>query len=133
LSAGGNYNWTNLARTSVTWNETFLIPQLQNFQLASLSHYLNVSTNAHTADNRFGGLYSFNYGTGSGTTPSAMLQQQMTGFYNAQCCGVAFQYQTYNFGPTSTLPPDHRFFLSFTLAGLGNFSPFNGAMSGVPR
>ena len=25
------------------------------------------------------------------------------------------------------------FFLSFTLAGLGNFSPFNGAMSMVPR
>ena len=31
------------------------------------------------------------------------------------------------------LPADHRFFLSFTLAGLGNFSPFNGALSGVPR
>jgi len=31
------------------------------------------------------------------------------------------------------IPADHRFFLSFTLAGLGNFSPFNGAMSGVPR
>jgi hypothetical protein len=62
-----------------------------------------------------------------------MLQQQVTGFYNAQCCGLAFQYQTYNFGPNSILPPDHRFFLSFTLAGLGNFSPFNGAMSGVPR
>ena len=30
-------------------------------------------------------------------------------------------------------PSDHRFFLSFTLAGLGNFSPFNGAMGGVPR
>ena len=31
------------------------------------------------------------------------------------------------------VPSDHRFFLSFTLAGLGNFSPFNGALSGVPR
>jgi len=31
LSAGGTYNWTNLARTSVTWNENFLIPQLQSF------------------------------------------------------------------------------------------------------
>jgi hypothetical protein len=31
------------------------------------------------------------------------------------------------------VPADHRFFLSFTLAGLGNFSPFNGALSGVPR
>ena len=32
----------------------------------------------------------------------------------------------------SPIPADHRFFLSFTLAGLGNFSPFNGALSGVP-
>ena len=61
-----------------------------------------------------------------------MLQQRMTGFYNAQCCGLAVEYQTVNYA-FSVLPPDHRFFLSFTLAGLGNFSPFNGALSGVPR
>jgi hypothetical protein len=34
---------------------------------------------------------------------------------------------------TFAVPSDHRFFLSFTLAGLGNFSPFNGGLSGVPR
>ena len=64
-----------------------------------------------------------------------MLQQRISGFYNAQCCGIAFEYQRYNFGGYVGLPDpaDHRFFLSFTLAGLGNFSPFNGAMSGVPR
>ena len=59
----------------------------------------------------------------------------MSAFYNAQCCGLAFEYQTYNYGASSSspIPSDHRFFLSFTLAGLGNFSPFNGALSGVPR
>ena len=59
----------------------------------------------------------------------------MSAFYNAQCCGIAFEFQSYNFrsGSGSPIPTDHRFFLSFTLAGLGNFSPFNGAMSGVPR
>jgi hypothetical protein len=64
-----------------------------------------------------------------------MTQQQITGYYNAQCCGLAFQYQVWNygFGSFSPIPADHRFFLSFTLAGLGNFSPFNGALSGVPR
>ena len=64
------------------------------------------------------------------------MQQRISAFYNAQCCGIAFEYQTYNFGPASVvapIPSDHRFFLSFTLAGLGNFSPFNGALSGVPR
>ena len=43
---------------------------------------------------------------------------------------------TFNLGGVSGstgIPSDHRFFMSFTLAGLGNFSPFNGALSGVPR
>jgi hypothetical protein len=64
-----------------------------------------------------------------------MLQQRVSGFYNAQCCGLAMEYQTYNYGAASLspIPADHRFFLSFTLAGLGNFSPMNGALGGVPR
>jgi len=59
----------------------------------------------------------------------------VSGFYNAQCCGIAVEYQSYNFSGIAgvPIPADHRFFLSFTLAGLGNFSPFNGALSGVPR
>ena len=60
----------------------------------------------------------------------------MSGFYNAQCCGIAFEYQTFSLGGLQSVvavPSDHRFFLSFTLAGLGNFSPFSGALSGVPR
>jgi len=78
-----------------------------------------------------GGIYSFNYDVLHGL----MQSQRMSYFYNAQCCGIAFEYQTYNFGASSTspVPADHRFFISFTLAGLGNFSPFNGALSGVPR
>jgi hypothetical protein len=64
-----------------------------------------------------------------------MLMQRITGFYNAQCCGLAFEYQTYNMSGISTagVPKDRRFFMSFTLAGLGNFSPFSGGLSGVPR
>ena len=64
-----------------------------------------------------------------------MLQERISGFYNAQCCGIAFEYQTYNFAglPQYIVPSDHRFFLSFTLAGLGNFSPFSGGLGGVPR
>jgi len=64
-----------------------------------------------------------------------IVQQRISAFYNAQCCGLAMEYQTYNYGVNSSspIPADHRFFMSFTLAGLGNFSPFNGALSGVPR
>jgi hypothetical protein len=90
---------------------------------------VNTSTNVHTKDNRFGGIYAFNFDV----LRSSLLNQRMTGFYNAQCCGIAFEYQTYNFGAGSAISSDRRFFMSFTLAGLGNFSPFNGALGGVPR
>ena len=85
----------------------------------------------HTVNNRFGGIYSFNYDI----LHTKILQQRISGFYNAQCCGIAFEYQTVNSAVRSAThrPSDHRFFMSFTLAGLGNFSPFNGALSGVPR
>ena len=67
-----------------------LIQGLQGFDNPDyLDHYLSGAVNAHTRDNRFGGLYSFNYNI----LHSKLLQQRLTGFYNAQCCGVAFDYQ----------------------------------------
>ena len=90
---------------------------------------MTASTTLHTRDNSVGGIYAFNYDVLHGIVQS----QRMSYFYNAQCCGIAFEYQTVNYGSFSSLPPDHRFFMSFTLAGLGNFSPFNGALGGVPR
>jgi LPS-assembly protein len=133
ISANGTYAWTGRLQTSVGWTKQGFIKELPGFNdPKSLAQGLNVSANAHTKDNRFGGMYGFNYDV----LRKSLLQQQLTGFYSAQCCGVALQYQVYNFSGTSlagVIPSDHRFFLSFTLAGLGNFSPFNGALSGVPR
>ena len=131
LSTSTNYNWLSRLQTQVLWTKTFFIEGLNGFNNPQyLSHYLNVSTNARTLDNRYGTMYSFNYDILHG----GFLQQRISAFYNAQCCGLAFEYQTYNYaGAGSLFPPDRRFFLSFTLAGLGNFSPFNGAMSGMPR
>jgi hypothetical protein len=54
-----------------------------------------------------------------------MLQQRLTGFYNAQCCGVAVDYAVTNqrqFG----FRDDKRFSLSFTLAGVGSFTNLLG-------
>jgi hypothetical protein len=130
LSASGSYNWTTRVQTSASWSQKYFVEGLPGWNdPAYLDHYLNVSVNARTQDNRYGGLYSFNYNI----LRSSLLQQRVTGFYNAQCCGIAFDYQTYNFNYTLSVPANHRFFLSFTLAGLGNFSPFSGAMAGVPR
>jgi hypothetical protein len=131
LSVAGGYNWGGRLQTNAGWSKRFFIAELPAYNNRnSLTHSLNLSTTARTGDNRFGGAYAINYDV----LRSVMLQQRLSGFYNAQCCGLAFEYQTFNF-PTglSSVRADHRFFLSFTLAGLGNFSPFSGAMGAVPR
>jgi LPS-assembly protein len=130
VTAGASHNWTSRLQTSTSWSQKYFVEGLPGWDNPDyLDHYINVSANARTRDNRYGALYSFNYNI----LQSTMLQQRITGFYNAQCCGIAFDYQTYQFNYASTVPADHRFFLSFTLAGLGNFSPFSGGMTGVPR
>jgi LPS-assembly protein len=132
ISAQGAYSWNNRVQTSAGWSKKAFIKELSGFNdPAFLDHFLNAQTTVHTPDNRLGSVYSLYYDV----LHSAVLQQRMSAFYNAQCCGLAIEYQTYNRGAGSSLPlpADHRFFLSFTLAGLGNFSPFNGALGGVPR
>jgi hypothetical protein len=114
------------------WTKKAFIEGLNGFDNPDfLDHYVNASANIHTKDNKVGGIYSFNWDV----LNSRVTNQRMTGFYNAQCCGIAFEYQVYNYGTSSfsPIPQDRRFFMSFTLAGLGNFSPFNGALGGVPR
>ena len=39
-------------------------------------------------------MYSFNYDV----LHSSLMQQRISAFYNAQCCGLAIEYQTYNYG-----------------------------------
>ena len=133
ISASGTYAVDTRIQTTVSWSKRAFIKELAGFNdPASLDQYLNISTTARTKDNRVGGIYSVYYDI----LHSAALQQRISGFYNAQCCGLAVEYQTFNFGgvsASSAIAADHRFFLSFTLAGLGNFSPFNGALSGAPR
>jgi LPS-assembly protein len=132
ISAQGTHSWTGRVQSTAGWTKRAFVPGLPGYNNPDfLDHYVNASTNIHTLDNRVGGIYMFNYDV----LRSRVTQQRMSAFYNAQCCGIAFEYQTYNYGSgsVSPIPLDQRFFLSFTLAGLGNFSPFNGALSGVPR
>lgn len=140
ISGQGTYSWMNLVQVSGGWTKRGYIAELPEFNdcrvptpscaPAQLDHAINASSTMHTKDNRVGSIYSFNYDV----LHRAVVQQRISAFYNAQCCGLALEYQTYNYGAgVSPIPADHRFFLSFTLAGLGNFSPFNGALSGVPR
>lgn len=97
----------------------------------SSSDYVNGAATLRTASNRVGGAYTFSYDIGRST----MLNSRVVAYYNAQCCGFAVEYQTYNFPGNLglTIPQDNRFNFSFTLAGLGTFSNFFGALGGSPR
>jgi hypothetical protein len=132
ISAQTTYSWSGRLQTTGSWSKSAFIDPLTGLSDPQFRNQsLNVSTSAHTRNNRFGGAYSVYYDV----YQKFIRNQRMTGFYNAQCCGIAFEYDTANYTGSaySTLPGDHRFFMSFTLAGLGNFSPFNGALGGVPR
>jgi len=126
LSAGLTHNWVG-GSTTVGWSQRFRVEGLSGF--SDPSRALTFSTQAHTRDNRYGGNYSFSFDGVTGT----MLQQTYSGFYNAQCCGVAVQYTNPHYSSGAPIPVDHRFFVSVTLAGLGSFSPFSPGLGGVGR
>ncbi len=126
ISANGSYMLSGRVQGTAGWTKT---NQPGSVSSPTVSHFFNASSNVHTADNRYGAVYAINWDIFRAT----VQQQRISAFYNAQCCGIAFEFQTYSFGPFSPVPADHRFFLSFTLAGLGNFSPLNGALGDVPR
>ena len=54
-----------------------------------------------------------------------MPQQRMSLFYNAQCCGIAAEYQRYNYAglPSYIVPADHRFFFRSRSRGSGTSRP----------
>jgi LPS-assembly protein len=89
---------------------------------------INAQSDFRLKQSMFGGSVSFNYDIGRST----LLNQRYVGFYNAQCCGIQFEYQSFNYPNTSQflLPKDRRFNMSFTLAGVGSFSNFFGAFGG---
>lgn len=80
---------------------------------------------------RFGWDTAFNYDI----KKQYFLQRRVVAYYNAQCCGFGVDYQVYDFGRLIFVPgysslvrADKRFNVSITLAGLGTFSNFLGAL-----
>ena len=129
LSANGGLNFASVQATA-GWSQTRYIPGLRNFDVkANARNYLTASTSVRRPGNRIGGSYSFSYDLKN----DAFLSQRLTAYYNAQCCGVGIEYQTYNLAGSFSsfgVPQDHRFNLSFTLAGVGTFSNLFGAFGG---
>ena len=93
------------------------------------NNYIQSTANLRFAGSKYGGNVTFNYDIARST----LLNQRYVAFYNAQCCGVSFEFQAFNYPPDQSrflLPQDRRFNMSFTLAGVGSFSNFFGAFGG---
>lgn len=127
ISAEGTVGIGGWMQTSVGWSQRRFVAGLRGFDNRNrLDHYLNALTSLRTRDNSWGGSYSFHYDVQRGR----YLQQRMLVYYNAQCCGISGELQTFNFrglGSRARIPQDRRFSLSFTLAGLGTFANVLGA------
>lgn len=95
---------------------------------AKSSNFINQTTSLRFRDGTYGGTVTFNYDIARST----LLNHRYIAFYNAQCCGVSFEFQEYNYSanPNILVPKDRRFNMSFTLAGVGSFSNFFGAFGG---
>ena len=131
ISAEGSYEAGGWLSTSGGWSQRRFIEGLPGFDNpARLDNYINSSTSFRTEDNKFGGLYNFNYDIRRGR----FLAQMVRLYYNAQCCGLRVDYQVFNFeglGTRALIEQDRRFTISFTLAGLGTFTNnFGGAGGG---
>ncbi|MBE3072236.1 MAG: hypothetical protein IMZ67_04610, partial [Acidobacteria bacterium] len=129
ISTTGTYSAGTWLQASGGWS-TRRLPSYTAFYQAD--NYVNGGATVRTASNRVGGTYAFNYDLGRRT----LLQNRIIAYYNAQCCGFAVEYQTFNFPVIYSRFPvnqDRRFNFSVTLAGLGTFSNLFGAFGGSTR
>jgi len=105
-----------------SWSKRQVIPGLAGFDNpASADHFLTLSTRAKQPRGGASAGYSMTYDI----LRERILQQRISGFYNAQCCGVAFDYAVTNLSHLG-LRDDKRFSFSFTLAGIGSFTNLLG-------
>lgn len=126
ITAGGAVSMpSNGSSGTISYNWRRLLPG------SPAQAYLMGSANIRALERHVGGTYTLSYDIGR----SLLISQQIVGFYNAQCCGFAVQFQKMQFPQVAgfPVPGDTRFNFAITLAGLGTFSNFYGAMSGIPR
>ena len=130
LAVNTAYSSAGWLQTNLGWSQRRYIPGLSGFDnVAAASNYVNAGATVRRPGNRLGASYTFNYDLLRDT----FIQQRYTTYYNSQCCGVAIEYQTFNYGGSLAaygLTQDKRFNLSFTLAGIGTFSNLFGAFGG---
>jgi LPS-assembly protein len=132
LSASGTLRRGEQLQLSGSWSRRRFIPELPDFSDPNgATHTASAGTTLRSRSNRVGGTYSFDYDF----QRDYFLQQRVLAYYNAQCCGVVLEFQTFNFQGVQgvSVPQDKRFNISFSLAGIGTFSNFLGALGGAEQ
>lgn len=117
FSSSGRYG-SDTFDWQASWTKQQFIPGLPGFNDERFAtHTLGASTRVRLLENRVGGAYAFNYDVRN----SLLVRQSLSGYYNAQCCGITVDYQVVDRG-FAQLPSDRVFSFSFTLAGIGSFA-----------
>ncbi len=124
IQANGTVNVGTWLSTSSGWSQRKFV-YIVNPLLRPPNNFLSSRTNVNLRQGKVGGAYHFDLNLSEGT----LVQQRMGFFYNAQCCGIGFEYQEFNYPNVSRfiISQDRRFNVSFTLAGVGTFSNILGA------
>ena len=119
MSTGGDYGLPD-RQVSLAWSRS-----LSSFYPTNT---INGSTRLLFRDGRLGANYSLYWDI----EQDRLVQQRVTAFFNAQCCGLVLEYQELGVGSFASASPLQlrRFNLGFTLAGLGTFSNFFGTFGG---
>ena len=121
---------TVAANVSGGWSRQAFATTTQRGTVTNANNFVQTAADFRLKQSQFGGIVAFNYDIARST----LVNQRYVGFYNAQCCGVSFEYQAMNYSAQVSnqflLPRDKRFNMSFTLAGVGSFSNFFGAFGG---
>ncbi len=130
ISANSTFSRGEWLNGSAGWSQRRFIQDFPGFDDPDRAdQYINATVNFRRFRNRIGGSYQFNYDI----LRDRFLNQRWVAYYNAQCCGVGFEYQTFNLQGSlvrTVVPQDRRFNISFTLAGIGTFSNLFGAFGG---
>ena len=132
VAANGSFARGGRFQADGGWSQRRFVEGLPGFDEEQSTHYLNAAATVRTRRNNFGGTYSFHYDL----KRDEFLNQRYMAYYNAQCCGVAVEWQSFNLEGSFAgvgVNQDHRFNISFTLAGIGAVPSFFGALSGQPN
>ncbi len=131
LGLVGSWSIRDWFTTQGSWSKQRYFSAIDPKTITLENQYVTSQSTLRFMNNRFGGDVSFHYDI----SKKYFLQRRFLAYYNAQCCGIAVDYQIYDFsgyGSSYRLPVerDTRFNISITLSGVGTFSNPLGALGG---